>query len=279
MGSICTLTACSSSSKKARRPRSSSCVVSGGAVTRVLSPTATHRERPGWPGPNHPPSYFLVPILPAATVSFLRGSWAAPAVTTPATSSHSLSPHFASVVTGGTSWEVESCVTQSRPHEPDSGPGGQSPRLPRAGAWLTAVGTRTDGARPLSLMPLHPLPAAIHTPEGIESSHDGRTTVGYSSRWGGGRLGVLAPSYLICHTSCSAVTEQRKGFQFLPEIGERWEEMKIPERCSWSHQPGQQRGPNRRPGSVVPSKAPCPRPPGVACTLSGSPEGVFSLPP
>ena len=57
--------------------------------------------------------------------------------------------------------------------------------------------------------------------------------------WGAGRWYRLwgpargpAVSYLICHTSRGAVTEQRKGFQFLPEIGERQEEMAILQRCS-----------------------------------------------
>lgn len=67
---------------------------------------------------------------------------------TPTTSGHSLSPHFAPVVTGGTSWEVESCAFQSCPHELDTGPGSQSPPLPKAGVWLTAVGTGENEASP-----------------------------------------------------------------------------------------------------------------------------------
>lgn len=56
-------------------------------------------------------------------------------------------------------------------------------------------------------------------------------------------LGVQAPSYLICPASRSAITEQRKCFQFLQRL-EKWEEMRILERRSGSHQPGQQRGPD-----------------------------------
>lgn len=69
-------------------------------------------------------------------------------VITPTTSGHSLSPHFAPMVTGGSSREVESCAFQSCPHELGTGPGPQPPALPRAGAWLTAVGTRRSEASP-----------------------------------------------------------------------------------------------------------------------------------
>lgn len=102
--------------------------------------------------------------------------------------------------------------------------------------------------------------------------------------WGEGRWYRLggsaqgpAPSYLICHTSRSAITEQRKGFQFLPEIGERWEEMVILQRCPGSHQLGLQRSPSQAGGvcGASPSSLP-PGLQGVTCPVSLSPIWGFS---
>lgn len=79
------------------------------------------------------------------------------------------------------------------------------------------------------------------------------------------------PPYLICRTSRSTVTEQRKGFQFLPEIGEGGRD----------EDPGKVlRVPSpRRSGCAVPPSSLPPGLLGVTCTLSGSYLGLSFLQP
>lgn len=108
-------------------------------------------------------------------------------------------PTLCPVVTGGFSYEVEElCVPRAVPESgPD--PGCQSCPLPRAGAWLPAVGTGTDGAQPFGLMaPDLPL-GSVYPTEGVQSSRDRLVLEAGREAWGPGPHLPGLPCQPQCH--------------------------------------------------------------------------------
>lgn len=77
----------------------------------------------------------------------------------------------------------------------------------------------------------------------------------------GSGQGAQPPSYLICHGSCSAVAEERKGFQLLPGVGEKREDIRVQGNCS--HCTGRDTDAKVYSGSEVP----CPQPAAVTCPV------------
>lgn len=120
-------------------------------VMCVLGPAtpAPNQDEAWWSGLNCLSPSFLLPPCLLPFVFFLKGPRVrvprrSPCVTTPSTGSHSSSPYFAPVVTGGPSWDVEVLWVPGLPSRPWPRPKLSLTPLPKAGACLAAVGTRTD---------------------------------------------------------------------------------------------------------------------------------------
>lgn len=86
---------------------------------------------------------------------------------------------------------------------------------------------------------------------------------------------VLDHAYLICHASRGAITKQRKCFQFLPEIGERWTEIKNVETGKTSHTVRTTETLTPAVGSSVPPKTPYLHTAAATCSGSQGHIGLF----